>query len=44
LSFNFDELKKLWGEQITSYQEVSNVFINFLQGKIRKYPFSEGSL
>jgi methylenetetrahydrofolate reductase (NADPH) len=39
-----DELKKLWGEQVLNYQDVANVFINYLQGKIRKYPFSEGSL
>jgi methylenetetrahydrofolate reductase (NADPH) len=37
-------LKKLWGEKVESYKDVSKVFTNYLQGKIRKYPFSEGSL
>lgn len=41
---NVDELRKLWGAKVESYTDVSAVFINYLQGKIRKYPFSEGSL
>lgn len=39
-----DELKKLWGDQVLSFQDITTVFVNFLLGKIRKYPFSEGSL
>lgn len=44
MSFNFDELKKMYGENISKYSDISDVFINYLTGKIRKYPFSEGSL
>lgn len=43
-SFNMDELKKLWGEQVLNLSDIIKVFVLFLQGKIRKYPFSEGSL
>ena len=42
--FNADELKKLWGELVLSLEDVSKVFINYIQGKIRKYPFCEGAL
>lgn len=44
MSFNLDELRKLWGEQVLKYNDIITVFVKFLQGKIRKYPFSEGSL
>lgn len=44
LSFNFDELKKLYGENISKLSEIAEVFVNYLTGKIKKYPFSEGSL
>ena len=37
-------MKKIWGEQVLNYDNIAAVFINYLQGKIRKYPFSEGSL
>ncbi len=29
-SFNLDEMKKLWGENVESYNNVATVFINFL--------------
>jgi hypothetical protein len=44
LSFNFDELKKMYGETVSSYNDIAEVFISYLTGKIKKYPFSEGSL
>ena len=44
MSVNVEELKKLWGDHVLSFDDIINVFVKFLQGKIRKYPFSEGSL
>ncbi len=44
MSFNFDEIKKMYGDNISKFSDISEVFINYLTGKIRKYPFSEGSL
>lgn len=44
LSFDFDELKKIYGEDLKSYKDISQVFVDYLTGKIKKYPFSEGSL
>jgi len=44
LSFNFDDLKKMYGENVRTYKDISDVFVNFLTGKLKKYPFSEGSL
>ncbi len=44
LSFDFDDLKKTYGENVSSYKDISEVFVNYLTGKIKKYPFSEGSL
>jgi len=41
---NFEEKKKIWGEHIVSLDDVSRIFINYLNGKLKKYPFSEGSL
>jgi methylenetetrahydrofolate reductase (NADPH) len=35
---------KLWGDSVTSFDNISKVFIDFVQGKIKKYPFSEGCL
>ena len=43
-SFNFDEKKKLWGESITNLKQISEVFVNYLSGKLKKFPFTEGSL
>lgn len=39
-----EELRQMWGDSVTSYSSVIDVFVNFLSGKIRKYPFSEGSI
>jgi len=41
---NFDEYKKMWGQTVTKYSQIAQVFIDFLKGNIRKYPFSEGSI
>ncbi len=41
LSFNMDERKKLWGAEIKSFENVGDLFISYLSGKIQKYPFSE---
>jgi len=43
-SFNFDEKKKDWGEEVSTIDQVSLIFINFLRGKLKKYPFSEGTI
>ena len=43
-SFNFDEKKKLWGEELINLKQVADVFIRYLSGKLKKFPFSEGSL
>ena len=43
-SFNFDEKLKMWGPTINSLSQVADVFINYLSGKLKKFPFSEGSL
>ena len=44
LSFNFDEKKKLWGEELKNLDQVGEVFVKYLSGKIKKFPFAEGSL
>jgi methylenetetrahydrofolate reductase (NADPH) len=44
LSFNFDDLKRMYGENVSNYNDIAEVFISYLTGKIKKYPFSEGSL
>lgn len=44
ISFNFEEKKKVWGEKINSLSQIGDVFINYLTGKIKKFPFAEGSL
>ena len=41
---NHAEKKKYWGETCTSYSDVSKVFVDFLSGKIKKFPFAEGTL
>jgi len=43
LSSSNEEHKKLWGQEVVNYGQVSKVFTLYLQGKIRKYPFSEGT-
>ena len=41
---NVKEKTKCWGSKCTSYDDVIAVFVAYLQGKIKKFPFSEGSL
>jgi len=41
---NFEEKKKIWGNEIKSLDDISKIFIDYLSGKIKKYPFSEGAL
>ena len=43
-SFNFEEKKKIWGNELNSLKQISEVFINYLTGKLKKFPFSEGCL
>ena len=44
LSFNFEELKKLYGETISSLADVSKLFVKYLTGEVKKFPFCEGAL
>jgi len=44
MDINEEEKKKLWGETLTSLNQVGEVFMNYLNGKIKKFPFSEGAL
>lgn len=44
MDINVEEKKKLWGETLTSLDQVGEVFMNYLNGKIKKFPFSEGAL
>jgi len=37
----FKTLRKMWGEKIESINDVSNIFIDFLNGKIKKLPWCE---
>ena len=41
---NIKEKLGQWGQKIHSLSQVSEVFTNFLSGKIKRFPFSEGSL
>jgi hypothetical protein len=41
---NFEEKKKFWGDSCKSLDDVKKVFIEYLSGKIKKFPFSEGSI
>ena len=43
-TINIAEKRKTWGEKCTSLAEVSAVFKNFISGKLKKFPFSEGGL
>jgi len=43
-SVNFEEKMKFWGSQCKSLDDVSKVFVDYLSGKIKKFPFSEGAL
>lgn len=39
----FKQLKKMWGETLKSKQDVEEVFINYINGKIKKLPWCEES-
>ena len=39
---NIPEKQKQWGKTCTSYNQIAEVFSNYIQGKIKKFPFSEG--
>jgi methylenetetrahydrofolate reductase (NADPH) len=41
---NAVEKKKMWGQQCRTMEDISNIFVKYLQGKIKKFPFSEGSI
>lgn len=34
----------MWGKTCRSYSDISKCFLNFIQGKIKKFPFSEQPL
>jgi hypothetical protein len=38
------EKRKLWGEEVLSIDQISEVFIAFVTRKIKKFPFSEGPM
>lgn len=42
--YNIPEKLKQWGKTCTSYTMLGEVFTNYINGKIKKFPFSEGSL
>mmetsp|Transcript_40754 Transcript_40754/g.62196 ORF Transcript_40754/g.62196 Transcript_40754/m.62196 type:complete len:172 (+) Transcript_40754:77-592(+) len=41
---NINDKQKQWGASCTSFSDVSKVFINYITGKIQKFPFSEGTI
>lgn len=43
-NINLAEKRKLWGESVTSLEAVAQTFVNFISGKCKKFPFSEGSI
>lgn len=44
LTANIPDKVKAWGESVTSLSQVSEVFSNYINGKIKRFPFSEGQL
>lgn len=42
-SKKFKQLKKIWGETIKSLEDIQEVFINYINGKIKKLPWCEES-
>ena len=34
----------MWGDQCTNMEDLSSIFVAYITGKIRKFPFSEGSI
>ena len=43
-TINVDEKQKMWGEKCTSYDDVSKIFVSYITGQIKKFPFSEGAI
>lgn len=41
---NVPEKRKAWGATCTNLKDISTVFQNYINGKIKKFPFSEGGL
>lgn len=39
-----NEKRKLWGQEVQTIDQISKVFTDFVQHKIKKFPFSEGPL
>jgi methylenetetrahydrofolate reductase (NADPH) len=37
----FKQLKKIWGDKLASYEDISNVFFNYIEGKIKKLPWCQ---
>lgn len=44
MSFNCKELRKTYGENVNSLRDVSQLFVRYLRGEVKKFPFSEGAL
>ena len=44
MSFNMAERKQVWGEKIECLDDIVKVFVSYLSGKIKKFPFAEGHL
>lgn len=38
-----ENMKKLWGGTVTCYQDISSVFIAFLEGKIKRIPWTQSN-
>ena len=43
-TINHDSKKKDWGLTCRNVSDVSKVFVKFLKGEIKKFPFSEGAI
>ena len=43
-SINIENKKRDWGETCTSLDQVAAVFVSFITGKIKKFPFAEGAI
>lgn len=41
---NAVEKRKMWGQQCRTLEDISKIFVKYLSGQIKKYPFSEGSI
>jgi len=41
---NVKDKMKAWGAQCRSFKQMTEVFVNYLSGKIKKFPFSEGAI